>query len=241
MKGLSLGLSLTNSSGATAFSPISLSPAAWYDPSDLSTLWQDTAGTTPVTADGQSVARMDDKSGNGYHLTQATAANRPLYKVSGGVSWLEFDGSNDFLSVASAPAGSAFDRVSGIRPLTWVDSEILYSGGAYDCALIYAGGSPNLYLASGSSAGPVAAAVNSDAVVTERFAGASSRIAVDAGAYVTGNPGGNLASALSIGATAAGGVPSNFRFHGLVMKASFTDAETTALRTHFAAKQGRVL
>lgn len=35
---------------------------AWYDPSDLSTLYQDAAGTIPVTAVGQAVGRMLDKS-----------------------------------------------------------------------------------------------------------------------------------------------------------------------------------
>ena len=34
----------------------------WYDPSDLTTLFQDSAGTTPVTAAGQSVGLMLDKS-----------------------------------------------------------------------------------------------------------------------------------------------------------------------------------
>lgn len=34
---------------------------AWYDPSDLSTLFQDAAGTTPVTALGQPVGLMLDK------------------------------------------------------------------------------------------------------------------------------------------------------------------------------------
>lgn len=35
---------------------------AWYDPSDLSTLFQDAAGTTPVTADGDPVGLLLDKS-----------------------------------------------------------------------------------------------------------------------------------------------------------------------------------
>jgi hypothetical protein len=34
---------------------------AWYDPSDLSTMYQDSAGTTPVTAVGQPVGLMLDK------------------------------------------------------------------------------------------------------------------------------------------------------------------------------------
>lgn len=105
---MSLSLSLVGNMSLTGkrFTPARLftsaEAGAWYDPSDLSTLWQDTAGTSPVTADGQAVARIDDKSGNGHHLTQATAANRPLYKTAGGIHWLEFDGTNDALSVVAA-------------------------------------------------------------------------------------------------------------------------------------------
>lgn len=66
-----------------AFSPLSLFTGGvnggWYDPSDLTTLWQDSARTTPVTASGQPVGCMDDKSGNGRHLLQATAAARLTY------------------------------------------------------------------------------------------------------------------------------------------------------------------
>jgi len=52
---------------------------ALYDPSDLSTLFQDSAGTTPVTAVEQFVALMLDKSGRGNHASQATSAKRPKY------------------------------------------------------------------------------------------------------------------------------------------------------------------
>jgi len=51
---------------AIAFSPSTLfalaEPGVWYDPSDLTTLFTDTAGTTPVTTPGQTVALMLDKS-----------------------------------------------------------------------------------------------------------------------------------------------------------------------------------
>ena len=49
-----------------AFSPARLfasgEEGAWYDPSDLSTLFQDSLGTTPVTTAGQPVGLMLDKS-----------------------------------------------------------------------------------------------------------------------------------------------------------------------------------
>jgi hypothetical protein len=72
---------------------------AWYDPSDLSTVWADTAGTTPASVDG-AVARIDDKSGNNNHATQATLASRPILRQSGGLTYLEFDGIDDGMSTA---------------------------------------------------------------------------------------------------------------------------------------------
>lgn len=67
------------------FSPLSLftasEPGLWYDPSDLTTMFEDTAGTIPVTTPGQSVARINDKSGRGNNATQPTAASRPTYGV----------------------------------------------------------------------------------------------------------------------------------------------------------------
>ena len=52
--------------GIAAFTPLSLfsggAKGAWYDPSDYSTLFQDSAGTTPVTAVEQPVGLMLDKS-----------------------------------------------------------------------------------------------------------------------------------------------------------------------------------
>ena len=53
-------------------------PGVWYDPSDFSTMFQDSAGTVPVTAVEQPVGLMLDKSGNGNHAYQTTATSRPV-------------------------------------------------------------------------------------------------------------------------------------------------------------------
>ena len=75
-----LALSITNVIGKQ-YSPASWftqgEQGAWYDPSDITTLYQDSAGTTPVTAVEQPVGLMKDKSGNNNHAFQATAGNRP--------------------------------------------------------------------------------------------------------------------------------------------------------------------
>ena len=50
----------------------------WLDPTDYTTLSQDNAGTTPVTAVTQPVGRMLDKSGRNNTILQATATARPI-------------------------------------------------------------------------------------------------------------------------------------------------------------------
>jgi hypothetical protein len=61
------------------FSPASLFAAGeqgfWYDPSDYSTLFQDSAGTTPVTAVEQAVGLMLDKSKGGVGTNGAARYN----------------------------------------------------------------------------------------------------------------------------------------------------------------------
>ena len=98
---LYLGAAQVFGGGAVEFDPASLfasgEEGAWYDPADLNTLFQDTAGTIPVTASGQTVARINDKSGNGNHATQATISARPTYQTDGTLHWLEFDGVDDFM------------------------------------------------------------------------------------------------------------------------------------------------
>lgn len=74
----------------------------WLDPSDFSTLFQDAAGTTPVTAVGQPVGLALDKSGRGNHATQSTAASRPtLQQDSNGMYYLSFDGTDDGMATPS--------------------------------------------------------------------------------------------------------------------------------------------
>lgn len=78
-----LGLNLSLSSNRPPpFNPSRLFrggvPGVWFDPSDLSTLFQDTAGTIQVTGVEQPVGLMLDKSGNGKHASQATTTARPI-------------------------------------------------------------------------------------------------------------------------------------------------------------------
>lgn len=71
---------------------------AWYDFGDMDTLFTD-AGVTKVSVDGDAIYQASDKSGNGYHVTQATEAYRPLFKtnIKNGHSVALWDGTDDVL------------------------------------------------------------------------------------------------------------------------------------------------
>ena len=106
---------------------------AWYDPSDLTSMWADTAGTTPASVDG-AVARIDDLSGNGHHASEATPAARPILRQDGsGRHYLEFDGVDDRLVTTTygfnAQEGFFF-AYSGV--LLESSGRILNVGGAND-------------------------------------------------------------------------------------------------------------
>lgn len=75
-----------------------------FDPSDMSTLYQDAAGTIPVTAVEQPVGKILDKSGNGNHATQSITAYRPVLKQdANGSYYLNSDNVDDYLNLPSMP------------------------------------------------------------------------------------------------------------------------------------------
>lgn len=106
-------------SGLAFNSPLYITPAniftgavdgVWYDPSNKASLFQDAAGTIPVTADGDPVGRMLDLSGNGFHASQTIAGNRPIYKTDGVIHWLQLtSSSSQFMTHnANAPGSGEF-------------------------------------------------------------------------------------------------------------------------------------
>jgi hypothetical protein len=238
---------------APRIDPRALSPAAFYVVRP-DTIFAEEDGTGAVAANDP-VGYLADLSGNGNHLVQATPGNRPLYRTSGGLHWLEFDGTDDFVFDTFSLATS-FDRVLAIRPLgtSGVVANGVDAAVATTCRLTLGS---NVVTATDVNIVSVAAPTGDDIVTTEQWSFAASdppqsRLAVDNGDYSlgTGRDFSIPMAGLTLGAATATGTPTlfaNMRFSGGIIKASrgvpyaFTDPQIAQLRTYFAALQGRVL
>ena len=123
---------------AALFSPSDV--GRWGDPSDLTTVFQDSAGTTAITADGQVTGLYRDKSGKSNHVSQTVAGAKPLWKTSGGLSWLEADGVDDYLSNTSPfmyAAGKCTSYVA-VRASSQTDKRLISEGNNPSTIPIYA-------------------------------------------------------------------------------------------------------
>lgn len=105
-----LGLGLTRGQGGGVFSPHHLYQSGdillWYDPSDLSTMFTNTTGTTQVSADGDSVALMLDKGQWGGKTLEQVLAAQPEMVTNGG-----FD--SDITGWSASSAGGNISWSSG--------------------------------------------------------------------------------------------------------------------------------
>lgn len=87
---------------------------AWYDADDSATIFDATTGGS-LPSSGNDVARWEDKSGGGYHVTQATAASRPHYVTNtlNGKPVMEFDGQDDWIEASTASHWAFLNQSGG--------------------------------------------------------------------------------------------------------------------------------
>ena len=187
-----------------AFSPLDIAGLQlWLDGSDIATLFQDSAKTTPVTADGDVVGAMADKSGNGRDLLQATTANKPLYKtaIQNGLSVVRFDGTDDKLGPTVFTLNQPFTIVMVINQITWTDLDYISDGGTDTTTAIHLRTiTPTIAMYAGSiSCDNTGLTVGSFGILRALFNGASSVSEVNNNTEQTGNVGAANAGGFTIG------------------------------------------
>ena len=213
-----------------------------YDPSDLTTLFQDAAGTIPVTSDGDPVGRINDKSGNGNHLTQAATSARPTYRTDGTRHWLEPDGVDDYLVAANYPAplsqpithAFAYRRLGTPQRPTLFDGSV--SGGRN--LLIIQPSQYEMYAGTGAGAS-ISSTANTDYVGRVMFNGASSAASQNGSSPAVFNPGTQGLQGYRLFVHSANTLYFSGRYYGgLVINRALTPGEATKLDAWLAAKAG---
>jgi len=241
-------------------------PGAWYDPSDMSTLFQDSAGTVPVTAVEQPVGLMLDKSGRGNHAFQATATSRPvLQQDASGRYYLSFDGVDDWMLTNSIDF-TATDKMTvfaGVRKLSDVGSIVveLSSNVTTNTGSFYLVAGEDLVARYSSMARGTAVAFAEQAAkwtlsnrapdtavlaATHDIAGDLSNFRHNGvnGTSGTGDKGtGNFGNyPLFIGSRAGTSIPFNGHLYGLIVRGAQTDSlHLTNVERFLAHKSGVVL
>jgi hypothetical protein len=147
--------------GRAAFSPLKLfvggAKGAWYDPSDYTSLFQNSAGTTPVTAVEQSVGLMLDKSQGATWVSLGTTG------------WVKSSGDGVVTVVGNTITITGATTTTGVTPavnrtvrngLTRITALYTNTGSAVS-PLVYVAGSPSAPT-SGVSATYVVSSTNSN-------------------------------------------------------------------------------
>jgi len=154
-----------NSQAPFLFSPADLFTGgelgAYYDISDISTLFQDQAGTIPVTASGQFVKHIKDLSGNGRHLTMSLDTDYWVYQITSGFP-------NIYGALVTVAANNQFITASRV---TW-DAPTTLAAGVINGIGGNSGGFRHIQVAQNSSNTSELQTVATSANCTARVRGA---------------------------------------------------------------------
>lgn len=250
--------------GATpAWDPTDLAGLAlWLDASDISTLSQDTGGSTPVTTSGDPVGRWADKSGNSRHLTQATAGRRPTYQAAGrdtGQPALSLDDIDDGLTratghvppgaltlalvgkITSTPGGAEYDQFFACGDgTTWVS--VLLSGDASYSGVAFARGTVGTPAGVKATSASIATGKTSTLLIYDGAGTAPSDWSAEhpistsqslSASSIFGSPG----TGIFIGDRATSAFPSGYSYSEVILvEGALSGADLTSLRNYLAAK-----
>lgn len=251
---------LVAAAGAAAFTPAALfgvgDTGGFWDFTDASTLFSDSARTTPATV-GNQIQGVTDKSGTGRHLQTGSTT------ISMQAGYADFPGGVNGFTVSTAQVGSAtqgYFCIVAIRPVVGVEmapieadfgtpdriAQALIIRATGDLSTLYfnsSGTSPVAFTATGAISSGI------DYIVANQHdtAGGSLRVnrSVVASDTASATPSVSVVGQIAIGSAweGAGSSPGLRRYHGRMYAAFWinrqpTGPELTALENWFGALIG---
>lgn len=235
--------------GGAAFNPKSLFAGgvggAWYDVSNLSSMFRDSAGTIPASV-GYPVGKQLDLSGNGNHRTQPTSGQRPMLRQNGSFYYLEYDGISENLISTSFAVSFPFVRISALRQISFLNTNIIHcSATTLTNLLQQSSAAPaGLRLYDGISLGGMAAStLDVDQVLTEVHGGASaSSLQINRTTPGTNSVGTATGSGWRTGMSFNGLYPSQIHdYGGALVVGSVSAANIAKMQQFLAGKAGVTL
>jgi hypothetical protein len=242
-------LVLRRSLAAALFVPTDIAGCkAWYDFSDITSLWEAASLTDQVDVDGDSIVSVTDKSGAANHLAVSIVFNTPLYKtgIINGLSVARFDGSNDQLTspVIATDASWTMFLLAQKRSAPGAGVQTLFSGAGNVNVVTASATDANGYVWAVNEAsslvalGGTATGVN---IVCIRVASVSNLIArINGGSGTTLDPADAAATAsLTYAFGSDGTLPGDFDLgEVLAYDSALSDADLDAIGNYLATKWG---
>lgn len=178
----------------------------FYDLGDPSTLFEDTAGSTPISLVEKPIGRINDKSGNGYNLLQGTATNRPAWSAR--VNLLSATLPTGLRNGTGALIPNAFGEVSGYQLVKTAGSDEVFISVPPTALFPGASYTLDIYLAVGASVFPEAAF----SLYTSAGA-ATAHINYSTGGFRSGESANGFSCSLVSSESVAGGWRTRIEFH----------------------------
>lgn len=197
-------------------------------------LFQDVARTIPVTQDGETVACVFDRSGNGNHLLQATGGLRPVYRKNLTDQYVESLGTRWMRALFSLV--QPWGRISALKEISWENNDRILGGGSTDIGILYQTGvTPNIQIFSGTVLDIPNAVLNENFVSIERHHGAQSRGAINDGEYVIGNAGTTACTGITVFANQSGSQIANAQARFIMQRSGILTDDQIVLAREYAA------
>lgn len=211
----------------TGWTPAALGAALWG--------WWDASDAATLTLVSGAASQLDDKSGNGRHLTQGTAGNRPTTTTINGHTALSFD--------AAASQRLARTGVSIGSPMT-VGVILQLSGGAAARRAVGGSSSWSMGITSGGiwTAQGIPSTVAIDTAVhvgVITHDGTTARFRLDGTEVSSGTPSWSSTEVVVGALTSAGASPWSGAIGGVVIaSAALAGADLASLETYLKQRAG---
>ena len=220
-----------------------------FDPSSISGLigWWDADDPTTITEVADAVSQLDDKSGEGNHVTQGTGTEQPLTNTNtiGGKNTITFDGVNDNLKRTTFTGGAISQPntifiVANLKDVETTGTNYMVDGGSSSRHTFNTpNGADRLNQYAGSHNTALSGQTNGSALYTLIYDTTSSELRKNSSVQVSGDAGTRDMNGVTLGATYVNSAHAEFDLGEiLIYDGLVSETDITAIEGYLNPKWG---